>query len=60
MKFTKLNAIEKFAKKLDSELNKMYDYTVSHDEKYWSLQREIKIKTLLEKSEKQYQLILHS
>lgn len=59
-KFTKLDAIEKFANKLEIELKKMYDLSVSSEDKYWSLKREIKIKEMLNNSEKQYQLILHN
>lgn len=59
MKFLKLDSIEKFAKKLESELSKMYKYNGSHEDKYWSLKREIKIKSMLKRSGEEYQRILH-
>ena len=59
-KYMKLDAIEKFAKKLQNELDKMYDVNISTHDKYWSLKREVKIKRMLQESEKQYQLILHN
>lgn len=59
-KFLKLDAIEKFAKKLEAEKAKMYNVNISTEDKYWSLAREKKIRKMLIASEAEYQRILHS
>ena len=59
---SKLEAIEKFAKKLNSEKELFFKWWAQgyNEKKYHNLKRYNKIKIMLQNSEKQYQILLNN